>query len=537
VREQMLGQKRKRLLKEIKANHVALALILALAVGLRFYRLADRGLLQSDEGTSWLGVRTQRAALDWAVGRVLGTERVSLREALLQRGGTNPTYAKVGHDALTVLASIPLGMHDYTILVVSAALGSLTVLLVYLIGKRVYDDATGLVAAGVLAALNYHVVFSRSGFSAAAAVFFLVLGFLLYLRSTEREKRAHLWLCLSGLSIGYAFTCHYDQFYPPLVFGAFELVSFCRAGDRAAKLKRPLLFGLSMLAPLLAFEAVYGSAKYVVYAMGMGDVLAQTNFGRFMSYFEQVWNQVGGVSESRIVTRDLLFYPKLLVYFDGYVTPVLAACGLGIVVRYVRQSSLGERIALSLLAVGLFFWTLVSALQFGRSFLLITPLMALFAAKGIVWLTRRKHILVVGMTILVIGYGVYHTLPTLQVRSGYGEAIAYMRAHHGDKHISSMPTVSRVYAGSWNAVCFSLTVSPEEARELYEEGYRYLLWDPSGYNWLGDALVIRANAHTPVFEVAHSTDAFLYETGKGWRDYVTSQPQVLRVYDLESLLD
>jgi 4-amino-4-deoxy-L-arabinose transferase-like glycosyltransferase len=536
VRERV-EQKVKRLLKGIKANHIALALILALAVGLRFYKLADRGLLQSDEGASWLGARTQRAALDWVVGRVLGTERLSLREALLQRGGTNPTYAKVGHDALTVLASIPLGMHDYTILVVSAVLGSLTVLLVYFIGKRVYDGATGLVAAGVLAALNYHVVFSRSGFSAAAAVFFVVLGFLLYLRSAERGRRAYLWLCLAGLSIGYAFTCHYDQFYPPLVFGAFELIPFFRAGDRAAKLKRLLLFGLSMLAPLLAFEAVYGSAKYVVYALGMEDVLARTNFGRFMSYFEQIWNQVGNVAEDSAANRDLLFYPKLLVIFDGYVVPVLCLCGLGVAVRHVRKSPLGERIALSLLAVGLFFWTLVSTLQFGRSFLLITPLMALFAARGIVWLTRRRHVLAVGLTVLVVGYGVYHTLPTLQVRSGYREAIAYMRAHHGDKHISSMPTVSRVYAGVWSAVRFSVTVSSEEARELYAEGFRYLLWDPSGYNWLGDELVTRASAHTPVFEVEHSTDAFLYETGRDWRDYVTNQPQVLRVYDLESLLD
>lgn len=527
----------RRLLVGIKANHVALVLILVLAVGLRFYGLTERGLLQSDEGTSWLGARTQRVALDWVVGRIVGATQMSLREALIENGGTNPTYAKPGHDVMTVLVSILIGMHDYTTLVVSATLGGLTVLLVYLIVRRIHDDATGLIAAAVLATLNYHLVFSRSGFSHATAIFFEMLGFLLYLRSRAQEGRANLWLCLAGLSIGYAFTCHYDQFYVPLVYGVFELVNCCRSKKRSAAIKRLLLLGSSMLAPLLMFELIYGSAKMIVYAMGMGDVLAQTNFGRFMTYFEQVLNQVSSVAVRESVTRDLLFYPKLLVYFDGYLVPVLALCGLGITLRGLRKGPLGDRVATSLFTVGLLFWTLGSNLQFGRSFLLMTPLLALFSARGITWLTKRKQALLVGLVIVVMAYGIVHAIPTLRVRSGYREAIAYMKTHRGVQHISSMPTVSRVYADSWSDVQFSLTVSPAQARELYRDGYSYLLWDPSGYTWLGDELVTRANAHSPVFEIEHTTDAFLYETGENWRSYIQSQPKVLRVYELEPLLE
>jgi 4-amino-4-deoxy-L-arabinose transferase-like glycosyltransferase len=530
-----MEQKMKRLLREVKANHIALVLILALAVGLRFYKLTDRGLLQSDEGTSWLGARTQRAALDWVVGRIVGTTQMSLGEALIENGGTNPTYAKPGHDVMTVLASILIGMHDYTTLVVSAMLGGLTVLLVYLIVRRIHDNATGLIAAAVLATLNYHLVFSRSGFSHATAIFFEMLGLLLYLRSRAQEERANLWLCLAGLSIGYAFTCHYDQFYVPLVYGVFELAAWYRSKNRSAAVKRLLLLSSSMLVPLFMFEFIYGSAKMIVYAIGMGDILAQTNFGRFMTYFEQVLNQVGSVAVGESATRDLLFYPKLLVYFDGYLAPALSLCGLAIALRGLRKGPLGDRIAVSLFTVGLLFWTLGSNLQFGRSFLLITPLLALFAARGITWLTRRKQALLVGLVIVVVAYGIDHAIPTLRVRSGYREAIAYMEAHQGVRHISTMPTVSRVYTDSWRDVQFSLTVSLAQAHELYRDGYSYLLWDPSGYTWLGDELVTRASAQSPVFEVEHSTDAFLYETGGDWRSYVQSQPRVLRVYELGPL--
>jgi 4-amino-4-deoxy-L-arabinose transferase-like glycosyltransferase len=456
---------------------------------------------------------------------------------LLENGGTNPTYAKPGFDILIILASIPIGMQDYTSLAVSATFGVLTVLLVYLIGKRLYNEVTGLIAAGMLAALNYHTVFSRSGFPSTTSVFFVMLGFLLYLRAKEPGTHPHRWLILAGLSIGYAFTCHYNLFYVPLVFGAFGLASCREAENRSTGMKYLLVFGASMLAPLLTFETIYGAAKQVVYAIGMGDVLAQTNFGRFMSYFEQVSNQVGRVAGRGKATGNLVFYPKLLVYFDGYVTPVLSLCGLGVAVRSLRRGSLGERIALSLFAVAFLFWSLFSTLRFGRSLLLITPLLALFAARGATWLAGRKRALAVSLAVLTMAYGVYHTVPTLRVRSGYREAIAYMQAHHGAKHISSMPTVSRVYTGTWEDVLFSRSASPAEARELYETGFRYLLWDPGGYTWLGDELVTRASSRTPVFEIEHSTDAFLYETGKEWRDYVTSQPQVLRVYALESLLD
>jgi len=522
-------------------TYLLVFLLLTVAVVLRFYDVTDRGLFQSDEGYYLLAARTERAALDWAVKRGLGLTDESIREALLRDGGTNPTAAKPGYHGLMVVTSILVGMQDYTGLAVSAVSGALTIVVVFCIGKMLYDDLTGLTAAAFLAVSNYHVTFSRSGLPGTTSVFFVMLGFLFYLQSTRQARLANRWLFLAGFNIGYAFTCHYNLFYVPLVFGVFELVHCCKARalssskdrERAVKVRRLFLFSLSMLCPLLFFEAIYRPAKMLIYALGMGDILAQTAFGQFFSYFEQIWHQIGPVAQSGAVARDLLFYPRLVVYFDGYLVLLLFLIGLVVSLRNHRESSPGEQIALSLFFVAVLFWTLVSPLQFGRAFLLVTPLLALFSARGAVWLAGRKRALALGLAVLVMGYGMYHALPTLHMRSGYREAIAYMQAHQGVKHISSVVTVSRTYVGVWNA---QHLVPLAEAQELYDQGFRYLLLDQDRYISRGE-LVERAGSLEPVFETAHSTDAFLYEDFTDEiRDRIRREPKVLRVYELAPLL-
>jgi len=520
-------------LAKVRTRPALLALILILAAALRFHGLSERGLFQNDEGYLLLCIRTQRAALDWVVGRALGSNQESFREALLRDGGTNPTAAKPGYHGLGAIVSVLIGMRDYTGLAVSAAAGLSTVLVIYLIGKRLYDDVTGLISAGVLATLNYHITFSRSGFSNATSVFFVMLGFLFYLQSTRQERLANRWLFLAGLNIGYAFTCHYNLFYVPLVFGVFELAHCRKARERAVKIRRLSLFGLSMLCPLLFFEAIYRPAKMLIYTLGMGDILAQTAFGQFFSYFEQIWHQVGPIAQSGAVSRDLLFYPRLVVYFDGYLVLLLFLIGLVVSPGNRRESSPGEQIALSLFVIAFLFWTLVSPLQFGRAFLLATPLLALFSARGAVWLAGRKRPLALGLAVLVMGYGMYHALPTLRMKSGYKEAIAYMQAHQGVKHISSVVTVSRTYVGIWNAQHLAPLA---EAQELYDQGFRYLLLDQDRRLYRGE-LVERAELLEPVFETAHSTDAFLYEDfSDEERDRIRREPKVLRVYELQAAL-
>lgn len=95
-----------------------------------------------------------------------------------------------------------LGQTTFALRFTSALIGGLTVSAVYLIGKRLFDQKAGLLAAVFLAGSHFHNHFSRIGLNNIwdAFWFLLALGFLV---DGWRNKRRSSFI-FSGLSIGLA---------------------------------------------------------------------------------------------------------------------------------------------------------------------------------------------------------------------------------------------------------------------------------------------------------------------------------------------
>jgi len=103
-------------------------------------------------------------------------------------------------------------------------LGPISILFVYLLGKKTVSQQTGLAAAAVYAVSLFYLFNSGSYFSHIGCATFL-LGFALCVVQAE-EGRQRLWLMLAGLCVAVAFTMRY---YPVvLVFGAFAMYTVCR---------------------------------------------------------------------------------------------------------------------------------------------------------------------------------------------------------------------------------------------------------------------------------------------------------------------
>jgi 4-amino-4-deoxy-L-arabinose transferase-like glycosyltransferase len=96
-------------------------------------------------------------------------------------------------------------------------LGPVSILLVYLLGKKTVSPPTGLAAAAVYAISLFYLFNSGSYFSHIACATFL-LGFALCVVQAE-EGRARLWLVLAGLCVAIAFTIRYYPVF--LIFIAF----------------------------------------------------------------------------------------------------------------------------------------------------------------------------------------------------------------------------------------------------------------------------------------------------------------------------
>lgn len=128
---------------------------------------------------------------------------------------------------------------------------ALTLLMVYLLGRRLFDWRAGLVSAVLL--VGDTVFFERSRLlrDDYAAAAFALLAFYLY-EIAEERKGARFYVA-SGLAAGAGVMCHTNMLY---MIAAIGLLILMREGWRALASSKLYIFGASALA-VMAYEIVY----------------------------------------------------------------------------------------------------------------------------------------------------------------------------------------------------------------------------------------------------------------------------------------
>ncbi len=95
------------------------------------------------------------------------------------------------------------GVNTFSLRLLSAISGTLTVPILYLFGRRLFNQRVALISAALLTVSNFHVHFSRlivaTGIQDAL---FATLGFYFFITGLERRSRSRL--VLSGLIVGFA---------------------------------------------------------------------------------------------------------------------------------------------------------------------------------------------------------------------------------------------------------------------------------------------------------------------------------------------
>lgn len=222
-----------------------LLLILILAAFLRFYNIQNSGLKFYDEG-------------------------VYLIEGSWLNGDVFYNYSYLAplkplHSALVAVGLRIFGYNDYSGLVISAFFGTLTVLVVYLIGKHLHDWKTGILASFILSIMGLHIVYSRTILSEVNMTFFFSLAFLFYILAKKTNK--NLFFVLSGILFGAAFEIRYLAaflFLIPLIIEFLEI-----------KQKTKILKNLSLI--LFPFLVVFfiGWLFYALHGVNYPNLIFQ----------------------------------------------------------------------------------------------------------------------------------------------------------------------------------------------------------------------------------------------------------------------
>ncbi len=110
------------------------------------------------------------------------------------------------------------GLNEFGVRFPVALVGSLTVVVVYLITKQLTKSIKLSVFTALLVAISpWHINFSRSSFEAIIALFFVLLGVYYFLKHVQSSGN---WLWISGIFFTLsAYTYHTERLFSPIFLG------------------------------------------------------------------------------------------------------------------------------------------------------------------------------------------------------------------------------------------------------------------------------------------------------------------------------
>lgn len=473
----------------------ALLLILALGAGLRFHRVTELEPGIWDEGSYLLEARFLSTFCKglWDSAGLFIRERVTgedlwkrqeqipgVREATK---GLPPKYGRILHGTFVAAANLLAGEQPYTGNVVNAIFGTLTILAVFLLGRRMYDVRIGLVAALIFSVMGYHIHYSRSWLAEADTLFFIALAFLFYYRSRFRyPELSQKDLALSGLLLGIGFTVHNRCIVIFALFFLLDLLLYRKRKDITREIRRIRIFLLTsfFLLPAFLWESFYHLVlilfRRLEIPMTTPTFLEQVLYGFWHSL---LW---GYVSENFRLSGFLTF-PYLYQHMNGILSLLLLAAGLYFA---LRRRSPADRILGAWFAFPFVLYSLTNA-GLTRFFSLILPPAAILSAAALFPapgkqgdpppLNPRVHAwLRTVFLILVVITGIFCSWTrVLPPASGYATSMGFLKEQPTTRQIATGVPLSQVYVGVENVE--RPPESMEELEALYRQGFRYYVID------------------------------------------------------------
>src|SRR3989338_977698 len=170
-----------------------------------------------------------------------------------------------------------LGLNEYAVRLPSAILGTLTILIIYLLAKELFETKnkkqktknnefsrftiydlrfTPLIAAFLLAINPWHIFMSRMAMLVSVEVFFISLGVLGLVegrgKKEEGRRKINWWWAVAAVSFGGAIYRYYgSRVTVPLILLAFAATQFNELKLRWRELIIPFIVGLVVLSPIL----------------------------------------------------------------------------------------------------------------------------------------------------------------------------------------------------------------------------------------------------------------------------------------------
>ncbi len=382
---------------------VGLLLVVLLAAALRLGGITRVGIRFDDEGAYVGDARLWHRCLLTvtdadALGDVVRHDKKAFQRRLQNHGvDFTARYRKPvqGYTFIGAATMFLAGDRPAALLMLNAVCGVLTVLVIYWIGSSLFSRSVGLAAALLLAVSPYHLLYCRSAFTDATATFFAYLGLALWVLGVRRGWSVRRTYALSGLTIGYAATCHYRVLYLLGVLIVADLVRLLqthprpetvRTGMRTAAVRWSWLI-LGAVLPAVCIELVFQGARLAA--------TVTDSYLPLITYFGSAWRCItheftagARLSYEYPVTlwHTLHTYMGYYLHWHGLALGLLVVLGLSICLGAKGIAKLPAIAVIVTLAL-----LLTQPYIVARAMSTAIPALCLCSAVGLSWILQYRR--------------------------------------------------------------------------------------------------------------------------------------------------
>jgi len=249
----------------------------------------------------------------------------------------------------------------------TAILSSFSILLVFILGKRLFNTETGLAVAFFTAVNFRHVISSRLALADAPAAVFIMLAIIAFTNLLKKASMKNY--LLSGLAMGFAFSVKYFIYIVP----TFLLCHFLAVSSQKQKIFDKILNFFSVKKLFLVFLA----AGILFILLNPYLIIKHNEASAQLAYNSSRYNLI--LSWKALTTFNIRLFPVYYMYYFG-ITPILSIITLiGFfysLIRYPKKALIISSVILPYIYIFYF----VSGTGMVRNYSSILPLILIFPA-------------------------------------------------------------------------------------------------------------------------------------------------------------
>jgi 4-amino-4-deoxy-L-arabinose transferase-like glycosyltransferase len=292
-------------IKKNKLESALLAIIILLALFLRLYRIADFMTFLGDEGRD---VRIVRDLITHGNLVFIGPQ-TSIGNMYL-----GPLYYYMMAPALFLSRLNPVGPA-----IMNALLGTLTVILTYILGRKWFGKWSGLIAALLYAVSPVAIVYSRSSWNPNPMPLFALL--CIWGIYEVRQNKKYFWLPLIGVFFAFALQMHYLGLLLAPVLGLYWLLTLLQVKkdpQQRSILTRQTIYAvllfLLLMSPLVLFDIKHQGMNFNAFKAFFSDRQTTVNLNPARS--DRFIPVITGAFQDLVLGRQN-FFPGLVAILTG----------------------------------------------------------------------------------------------------------------------------------------------------------------------------------------------------------------------------